>query len=162
MYKRQEEMGIDKIAKEAADRANDNVDAVYISWDIDTFDPAYAPGTGEPEPNGLTSREGMRLMRLLSTSFDPDRFAFDLVEVAPNYDVSDGNSYNGGITSGLANRLIVELLAGLSLTKRGMSEGKPVRPRFYRGSGHTYDFGNGPKADIPKRPPLAYGKDAKK
>jgi len=32
-----EELGIDKIAKEAADRANDNVDAVYISWDIDTF-----------------------------------------------------------------------------------------------------------------------------
>jgi agmatinase len=44
-------------------------------------------------------------MRLLSTSFDPDRFAFDLVEVAPNYDVSDQNSYNGGITSGLENRL---------------------------------------------------------
>ena len=135
-----EELGIDQIAKEAADRANDNVDAVYISWDIDTFDPAYAPGTGEPEPNGLTSREGMRLMRRLSTSFDPDKFAFDLVEVAPNYDVSDGNSYNGGITSGLANRLIVELLAGLSLTKKGMTEGKPVRPKLYRGKGHTYHF----------------------
>ena len=75
--------------------------------------------TGEPEPNGLTSREGMRLMRLLSTSFDPDRFAFDLVEVSPTYDVSDVNSYNGGITSGLANSLIVELMAGLSLTKKG-------------------------------------------
>jgi len=136
-----EELGIDPIAKEAADRANDNVDAVYISWDIDTFDPAYAPGTGEPEPNGLTSREGMRLMRLLSTSFDPDRFAFDLVEVAPNYDVSDQNSYNGGITSGLANRLITELLAGLALTKKGETEGNPIRPKVYRGTGHTYDFG---------------------
>ena len=98
-------------------------------WDIDTFDPAYAPGTGEPEPNGLTSREGMRLMRLLSTSFDPDKFAFDLVEVAPNYDVSDQNSYNGGITSGLANRLITELLAGLALTKKGETGGNPVRPK---------------------------------
>src|SRR5918912_18002 len=140
-----EELGIDQIAKEAADRANDNVDAVYISWDIDTFDPAYAPGTGEPEPKGLTSREGMCLMRLLSTSFDPDRFAFDLVEVAPNYDVSDQNSYNGGITSGLANRLIVELLAGLAITKKGQTEGNPIRPKFYRGTGHTYDFGNVPK-----------------
>ena len=93
----------------------------------------------------------MRLMRLLSTSFDPDKFAFDLVEVAPNYDVSDVNSYNGGITSGLANRLIVELLAGLSLTKKGEMEGNPVRPKFYRGKGHTYDFGNGPKAAPPKR-----------
>ena len=122
-----EELGIDQIAKEAADRANDNVDAVYISWDIDTFDPAFAPGTGEPEPNGLTSR------------------------VAPNYDVSDQNSYNGGITSGLANRLIVELLAGLSLTKKGQADGNPVRPKFYRGTGHTYDFGKAPKARPPKR-----------
>jgi agmatinase len=97
-------------------------------------------------------------MRLLSTSFDPDRFAFDLVEVAPNYDVSDGSSYNGGITSGLANRLIVELLAGLSLTKKGKTEGNPVRPNLYRGKNHTYDFGNGPKAKVPKRPPLSYGK----
>jgi agmatinase len=93
----------------------------------------------------------MRLMRLLSTSFDPDKFAFDLVEVAPNYDVSDQNSYNGGITSGLANRLIVELLAGLSLTKKGQVEGNPVRPKFYRGTGHTYDFGKAPKAKPSKR-----------
>src|ERR671932_211251 len=113
-----EEIGIDQIAKEAADRANDNVDAVYISWDIDTFDPA--------------------------------RFAFDLVEVAPNYDVSDQNSYNGGITSGLANRLITELLAGLAITKKGETGGNPVRPKFYRGTGHTYDFGK-PRAKAPRR-----------
>jgi agmatinase len=79
------------------------------------------------------------------------------VEVAPNYDVSDGNSYNGGITSGLANRLIVELLAGLSLTKKGQTQGKPVRPKLYRGTGHTYDFDNGPHAKVPKRAPLNYG-----
>ncbi len=115
-----EELGIDSIAKEIADRANDGTDAVYLSWDIDSFDPAYAPGTGEPEPNGLTSREGIRMIRLLSKSFDPDRFAMDLVEIAPAYDVSDSSSYNGGITSGLGQRLVIELLAGLSLTKRGL------------------------------------------
>jgi len=146
-----EELGIDQIAKEIADRANDGTDAVYLTWDIDSFDPAYAPGTGEPEPNGLTSREGMRMVRLLSTSFDPDKFAMDLVEVSPTYDVSDSSSYNGGITSGLAQRLIIELLAGLSLTKRGQKEGKPVRPHAYRGTGNTYDFGNGPHSKIPKR-----------
>jgi len=139
------------IAKEIADRANDGTDAVFLSWDIDSFDPAYAPGTGEPEPNGLTSREGMRMMRLLSTSFDPDRFAMDLVEIAPAYDVSDQSSYNGGITSGLGQRLVIEMLAGLSLTKRGLKEGTPVRPNAYRGKGNTYDFGNGPHAQIPKR-----------
>jgi agmatinase len=145
-----EELGIDYIAKEIADRANDGTDGVYLSWDIDSFDPAYAPGTGEPEPNGLTSREGIRMIRQLSKSFDPDRFAMDLVEIAPAYDVSDNSSYNGGITSGLGQRLIIELLAGLSLTKRGLNEGDPVRPKDYRGKGNTYNFGN-PRAEIPKR-----------
>ncbi len=144
------ELGIDMIAKEIADRANDGTDAVYLSWDIDSFDPAYAPGTGEPEPNGLTSGEGMRMIRLLSKSFDPDVFAMDLVEIAPAYDVSDQSSYNGGITSGLGQRLVIELLAGLSLTKRGLDGGSPVRPHEYKGTGNTYRF-EGPRGEIPKR-----------
>ncbi len=145
-----EELGIYVIAKEIADRANDGTDAVYLSWDIDSFDPAYAPGTGEPEPNGLTSREGIRIIRLLSKSFDTDRFAMYLVEIAPAYDVSDSSSYNGGITSGLGQRLVIELLAGLSLTKRGLEGGDPVRPKAYMGTGNTYSFGN-PTSKIPKR-----------
>ena len=149
-YELSQKVGIDYIAKEIADRANDGTDGVYLSWDIDSFDPAYAPGTGEPEPNGLTSREGIRMIRQLSKSFDPDRFAMDLVEITPAYDVSDNSSYNGGITSGLGQRLIIELLAGLSLTKRGLNEGDPVRPKDYRGKGNTYNFGN-PRAEIPKR-----------
>ncbi|HXX96572.1 MAG TPA: hypothetical protein VEL11_05590, partial [Candidatus Bathyarchaeia archaeon] len=64
--------------------------------------------------------------------------------------VSDQNSYNGGITSGLANRLITELLAGLAITKKGETEGKPIRPKIYRGTGHTYNFGK-PRAKAPKR-----------
>jgi len=90
------------------------------------------------------------MIRQLSKSFDPDRFAMDLVEIAPAYDVSDSSSYNGGITSGLGQRLVVELLAGLSLTKRGLDGGDPVRPKDYRGKGNTYNFGN-PRAEIPKR-----------
>ena len=87
----------------------------------------------------------MRLMRLLSPHLIQTYLHLIWLKSTPNYDVSDGNSYNGGITSGLANRLIVELLAGLSLTKKGLTEGDPVRPNFYRGLGNTYDFGNGPK-----------------
>jgi len=37
----------------------------------------------------LTSREGIRMKRKLTKSFDPDRFAMDLVEIAPAYDVSE-------------------------------------------------------------------------
>jgi agmatinase len=47
--------------------------------------------------------------------------------------------------------LVTELLAGLSLTKKGKTEGSPVRPNFYRGKGHTYDFGNAPKSRPRKR-----------
>ncbi len=90
------------------------------------------------------------MIRQLSKSFDPDRFAMDLVEIAPAYDVSDSSSYNGGITSGLGQRMIIELLAGLSLTKRGLDGGDPVRPNAYMGTGNTYSFGN-PTSDIPKR-----------
>ena len=145
-----EELGIDYIAKEIADRANDGTDTVYLSWDIDSFDPAYAPSTREPEPNGLTSKEGIRIIHQLSKSFNPDRFAMNLVEIAPAYDVSDSSSYNGGITSGLGQRLVIELLAGLSLTKRGLEGGDPVRPKDYKGTGNTYNFSN-PSAKIPKR-----------
>jgi len=49
----------------------------------------------------------------------------------------------------------------LSLTKKGMTQGKPVRPKFYRGTGHTYDFGKGPKHKVVKRPPLKYGSKLK-
>jgi len=66
------------------------------------------------------------------------------------YDVSDNSSYNGGITSGLGQRLVVELLAGLSLTKRGLKEGDPVRPNDYKGTGSTLGYGN-PDYEIPKR-----------
>lgn len=143
-----EELGVEIITKEAIDRAKEGTEAVFISWDIDSFDPAYAPGTGEPEPNGLTSREGIKMMRMLSTAFNPDAFAFDIVEVSPIYDVSDSSSYNGGITSMLASRLVIELLAGLSLTKRGLRVGEPIRPKKYRGLGHTYDF------PIPAKPTM--------
>ncbi|MEK6957343.1 MAG: hypothetical protein AABW74_05515 [Thermoproteota archaeon] len=75
----------------------------------------------------------------------------DLVEVAPTYDVSDQSSYSGGITSGLGQRLIVELLAGLALTKQGKKDGSPVRPHKYRGTGNTYHFGKESRPEIPKR-----------
>jgi agmatinase len=50
----------------------------------------------------------------------------------------------------LGQRLVIELLAGLSLTKRGLDEGDPVRPNAYMGTGNTYSFGN-PTSKIPKR-----------
>ncbi len=56
---------------------------VYLSVDIDVLDPAHAPGTGTPEPGGLTSRELQMILRGLDGL---DIAGADIVEVAPAYD----------------------------------------------------------------------------
>lgn len=77
---------------------------VYVSLDIDSVDPAFAPGTGTPEVAGLTSREIVELVRGL----DGLRFAgFDVVEVAPAYDAAE-------ITALLAANLVYEFLLVLA------------------------------------------------
>lgn len=61
---------------------------VYISYDIDSLDPAYAPGTGTPEIGGLTTPQAMELIRGLRGL---NVVGCDLVEVSPPYDTS-GNT----------------------------------------------------------------------
>ena len=77
---------------------------VYVSLDIDSVDPAFAPGTGTPEVAGLTSREIMGLVRGLRGL---DLVAFDVVEVAPAYDSAE-------ITALLAANLVHEFLLVLA------------------------------------------------
>jgi agmatinase/guanidinopropionase len=74
---------------------------VYLSFDIDAIDPAFAPGTGTPEVGGPTSQMMLQILRgLKGLKF----VGFDLVEVAPPFDHS-------GITSILAANLAFEFLA---------------------------------------------------
>lgn len=61
---------------------------VYISYDIDSLDPAYAPGTGTPEIGGLTTAQALELIRSLKGL---NIVGCDLVEVSPPYDTS-GNT----------------------------------------------------------------------
>jgi agmatinase len=124
------EIGIKKIAEVAVERALDGTDAVWITFDVDAMDPSVCPGTGEPEPGGLTSREAIGLIRMITKNLDIEKFGFDILEVAPMYDVSDNNSYNGGITSLFASRIILEVMGGLAIKRAGLSEGKPVRPKI--------------------------------
>lgn len=56
---------------------------VYVSFDVDSLDPAFAPGTGTPEVGGLTPREALQLLRGLAGI---DIVGGDVVEVAPQYD----------------------------------------------------------------------------
>lgn len=76
--------GIDGIAQQIRARIGDR--PTYVSVDIDVLDPAYAPGTGTPEPGGLSSRELMHLIRSLSGLHI---VGADVVEVAPAYDHAD-------------------------------------------------------------------------
>ena len=79
----------------------------YVSFDLDSVDPAYAPGTGTPVPGGLTSYEALTLVRAL---VGIDVCGIDLVEISPDHDVS-------GITSLLAATLLTELLASVAATR---------------------------------------------
>ncbi len=74
---------------------------MYITFDIDGVDPAFAPGTGTPVPGGLTSREAIALLRGLAGT---RLVGMDLVEVCPALDHAD-------ITSHLAAHLLFEGLA---------------------------------------------------
>src|SRR6267142_568131 len=77
----------------------------YMTFDIDSVDPAFAPGTGTPEVGGLTSHEAQRLVRgLVGLEF----VGGDIVEVAPPFDGP------GQITSVLASNLMFEFLCALA------------------------------------------------
>jgi guanidinopropionase len=65
---------------------------VYVSFDIDALDPAYAPGTGTPEVGGFTGREAVFMLRLLRGL---DIVGADVVEVSPPFDPSGYTAYNG-------------------------------------------------------------------
>ncbi len=63
---------------------------LYLSLDIDCLDPAFAPGTGTPEPGGMTTNQVLTLLEDLA---DLDFVGMDCVEVAPPYDHADLTSY---------------------------------------------------------------------
>jgi agmatinase len=79
---------------------------VYVTFDIDSVDPAYAPGTGTPEVGGLTSYEAQELVRGLAGL---PIVGCDVVEVAPAYDGP------GQITALLAANIMFELLCDIAL-----------------------------------------------
>jgi agmatinase len=64
----------------------------YFSFDIDSLDPAYAPGTGTPEVGGLTTREALKLIRGMK---GVNLVGGDVVEVAPAYDPTTNTAQNG-------------------------------------------------------------------
>ncbi len=103
------ERGIKAVMADAVAEALDGADRLYLSIDIDVLDPGFAPGTGTPEPGGMTPADLLRVVRTLSQR--ADIAALDVVEVAPVYDHAD-------ITVNNAHRVIYEFLSGLAAQRR--------------------------------------------
>ncbi|WAJ28071.1 agmatinase [Antarcticirhabdus aurantiaca] len=84
------DLGIARIVEMAKATVGDA--PVYLSFDIDSLDPAFAPGTGTPEIGGLTTREAQALLRGLAGI---RIVGGDLVEVAPQYDATTNTAHAG-------------------------------------------------------------------
>jgi agmatinase len=83
-------MGLPAIIERA--RAVVGEGPTYLSFDIDSLDPAFAPGTGTPEVGGLTTREVLELLRGLK---GVNLIGGDVVEVAPQYDATANTAHAG-------------------------------------------------------------------
>lgn len=96
--------------KETIDRAREIIgdNKVFLTFDIDFVDPAYAPATGTPEVGGYTSLEAVNIIRQLKGL---NFVGMDIVEVAPIYDVAE-------ITSLLAANIVFEFLSILAIDKK--------------------------------------------
>ncbi|MFL6137988.1 MAG: agmatinase [Frankiaceae bacterium] len=102
--------GLDACLDEAFAIATDGCDAVFLSVDVDVVDPGMAPGTGTPEPGGLTSRQLLDAVRRCAVELP--LAGCDIVEVSPPYDHAD-------VTALLANRVVLEVLSGIAHRRRG-------------------------------------------
>lgn len=104
--------GLDECLDEAFEIALDDCDAVFLSVDIDVCDPGHAPGTGTPEPGGLSARALLDAVRRIC--LEVPVAGIDVVEVSPPYDHAE-------ITTFLANRVCLEALSGLAARKVGIA-----------------------------------------
>ena len=83
----------------------DGCEGVFLSVDIDVVDPGMAPGTGTPEPGGLTARQLLDAVR--RCAMELPLAGVDVVEVSPPYDHAEVTAY-------LANRVVLEALSGMA------------------------------------------------
>jgi agmatinase len=108
--------GLDECLSEAFAIAVDDCDGVFLSVDIDVVDPGMAPGTGTPEPGGLTARQLLDAVR--RCCLELPIVGVDVVEVSPPYDHAD-------ITAYLGNRVVLETLSAIARRRQG----QPWDPR---------------------------------
>ena len=99
-----QEQGIKKISNYILDSLGKNV---YISFDMDCIDPAFAPGVSVPVPLGLNSVDALYFLHKIA---EKGIVGIDIMEVCPGYDVKDRTSH-------LASRMISEIIFSINLKK---------------------------------------------
>jgi agmatinase len=99
-----QEKGIKKISDSILDTLGNNV---YISFDMDCIDPAFAPGVSVPVPFGLNSVDAIYLLNKI---VEKGIVGVDIMEVCPSYDVKDRTSH-------LASRMISEIIFSINLKR---------------------------------------------
>jgi agmatinase len=98
-------MGIDRVVERTLDRVGPG--PAFLTVDIDVLDPAFAPGTGTPEPGGMTALDLLKACRAIAARLE--LVGVDVVEVAPT-GINDQ-------TALVADRVVREVLSGLALAR---------------------------------------------
>ena len=111
--------GLSTCLTEAFEIAMDDCDGVFLSVDIDVCDPAHAPGTGTPEPGGLSARELLDAVRRICLELPV--VGMDVVEVSPPFDHAD-------ITAALGNRVVLEALSAIARRRKDARDGTSWDP----------------------------------
>jgi guanidinobutyrase len=99
---------LERIIAEASEEGR----KIYISFDIDVLDPAFAVATGTPVPGGLTMREGITIVRRLCA--ESNVVGFDLVELHPSLDTTYTTTLNSAY-------IVKACLTGLAMNREGLT-----------------------------------------
>jgi agmatinase len=137
--------GLDAVLDESFKILTNECEGVFLSVDIDVVDPGMAPGTGTPEPGGLTSRELLESVRRICLELPV--IGMDVVEVAPPFDTAD-------ITAILANRVVLEALSAIAYKRTGQVYDRKKNVLDREELQSRQDFGNiflgGPRVNYGK------------
>jgi agmatinase len=103
------DLGIKEVVSRALAHVGEG--PVYLTVDVDVLDPAFAPGTGTPEPGGMTSVDLLWAVRAIAAAVE--LAGADVVEVLPT------GIGSADITALVAERVVREVLTGVALRRRG-------------------------------------------
>lgn len=103
------ERGVDAVVDDVLDETS-GAEHLFLSVDVDALDPAFAPGTGTPEPGGMSTRELLRAVRRIVAA--RGLAGMEVVEVSPPFDHAE-------ITAIAAHQVVLEALSALALHRAG-------------------------------------------